>query len=75
MNAMSASSSGPAMSVTHDEVVDADELEAEAYDADGGEYGGGGYDAGNNDVEPTSIGTAPERPTETDMGGGGRDDW
>jgi hypothetical protein len=46
-----------------------EELDAEAYE-EGGQYGGYG-----NDAEPTSMGSAPERPTDSDMGRGGRDDW
>ena len=64
-----ASSSRPGMAAATHEVDDAEVLEADAYENEG-------YAAGN-EVEPTAIGSAPERPTENDMGGGGggRDDW
>jgi hypothetical protein len=56
----------PAPGAHHDEEV----MEAEEYD--------GAYE--QHDGEPTQHGTAPERPTDSDMrggggGGGGRDDW
>jgi hypothetical protein len=63
-----ASSSRPGMAAAAHEVDDAEVLEDDAYENDGGDYG-------KDEVEPTAIGTAPERPTETDMGGGGREDW
>jgi hypothetical protein len=62
----SASASRPGMAPAHDEleVDSAAVLDDEPY---GGEY----------PAEPTSMGEAPERPTESDMGSGGRghDDW
>ena len=56
--------SGPnVQSARADSVVDdAEVLEEEPYEV-------------GNDVEPTQMGEAPERPTESDMGGGGREDW
>jgi hypothetical protein len=69
-NAAGSSRPGMAAAAAHD-VDDAEVLEDDAYENEGVDYGGG------NEAEPTAIGTAPERPTETDMGGGGggRDDW
>jgi hypothetical protein len=57
-----ASSSRPGMAAVHDEL----EVDSAAVLED--EYEG---------VEPTSMGDAPERPTENDMrrGGRGHDDW
>ena len=63
-------SSRPGMQAQRAE-SEVEEIDADAYEGEAAEY------EGHGDVEPTSIGGAPERPTETDMGrnGGGRDDW
>lgn len=56
--------------------VEEAEMLEEHYEADGGDYGMG-Y-SGGNDGESTSIGGAPERPTDPsdfNRGRGGRDDW
>ena len=67
-------SSRPGMQAQRAE-SEVEELDADAYENEGGDYG---MSFGNQgEAEATSIGGAPERPTETDMGrgGGGRDDW
>lgn len=62
-----AGSSRPGMAAAHDEleVDSAAVLDDESYEAEPAEY----------TAESTAIGGAPERPTETDMSRGGRDDW
>jgi hypothetical protein len=59
----------PAAAAAMHEVDEAEVLDEDSLENEGGDYAGG------HEAEPTAIGTAPERPTETDMGGGGRDDW
>ncbi len=68
-------SSRPGMQAARAE-SEVEELDAEAYENVGADYEQG-YGHQGGDGEATSIGGAPERPTETDMGhgGGGRDDW
>lgn len=70
------SASRPGMPVAAEADEVAEVLEEEAYENEGADYGMQ-FDANaNNEVEPTSIGQAPERPTEMDMGEDrGRDDW
>jgi hypothetical protein len=68
-NAASSSRPGMAAAAAH-EIDDAEVLEDDSYENEGGDFAGA-----RDEAEPTAIGTAPERPTETDMGGGGRDDW
>jgi hypothetical protein len=45
----------------------------EQYETEGNDFAMP-FNAGG-ESEATSIGGAPERPTEADMGGNGRDDW
>lgn len=64
-----------AQAETEEVVDDAAMLDEEAYENEGNDFAmafgaGGGADAG----EATSIGAAPERPTEADLGRD-RDDW
>jgi hypothetical protein len=54
----------PPRAASQVEEVSADMLDDGAYEPEG-------YEA--NDAEATSIGSAPERPTEADLGN--RDDW
>jgi len=70
------SSSRPNMAAQHEHVEEVGEelLDDAAYENEGGDFAmplGGGA----NDAEATSIGGAPERPTEADLGSRDRDDW
>ena len=68
----------PPMPDTHDELdVDAASLLEEQYENEGADFGMS-FGQGNegNEAEATSIGGAPERPTEADMKRrDDRDDW
>ena len=71
----------PPLEMHDEEVGDAEMLE-EHYDNEGNDFAMN-FNAGGGDGEATSIGGAPERPTDENMGGGagrgrggnGRDNW
>jgi hypothetical protein len=77
-NAASSSRPGmPQAAAAAHEVDDAEVLDEDSYENEGNDFAVG-FAGAKDDAEPTAIGTAPERPTETDMrggSGGGRDDW
>ena len=47
----------------------------EQYENEGDDFAMRFGSNGGEESESTSIGHAPERPTEADMGGNGRGDW
>lgn len=67
----------PLAANTIDDAMDVDDsaMLEEQYENEGDDFSMG-FNPQGGDGEETSIGQAPERPTEADMGGGkGRDDW
>jgi hypothetical protein len=66
----------PLQASTIDDAVDVDDaaMLEEQYETEGSDFAMG-FNQHGDDGESTSIGQAPERPTEADMGGNGRDDW
>ena len=66
----------PPLANTIDDAVDVDDsaMLEEQYETEGNDFSMP-FNAAGGDGEATSIGGAPERPTEADMGGNGRDDW
>ncbi len=66
----------PLQANTVDDAMDVDDaaMLEEQYDNEGSDFAMG-FGNQADDGESTSIGQAPERPTEADMGGNGRDDW
>ena len=61
----------------HDEEVGDAEMLEEHYETEGNDFAMP-FNAGGGEGEATSIGGAPERPTDENMsgrGGNGRDDW
>ena len=67
----------PPLQATIDDAVDVDDaaMLEEQYETEGSDFAMGFNQQHGDDGESTSIGQAPERPTEADMGGNGRDDW
>lgn len=67
----------PPLANTLDDALDVDDaaMLEEQYENEGDDFAMKFGANHGDDGESTSIGQAPERPTEADMGGNGRDDW
>jgi hypothetical protein len=66
----------PPLANTLDDALDVDDaaMLEEQYENEGDDFAMK-FNPNTGEGEETAIGHAPERPTEANMGGNGRDDW